>query len=321
MRKLMMSAGAAFASVMIIGCASTPLSEKVGTWQKVRPYAKKIQSVRDSGRKLQNTDVDLIFTIEEFKKELPEASASIDAVLALAKTSLNVGAELGNASSPLYVAAVDSVDRKWAMYVGRDVETDAGGDINKYLEKLEPEYRAQAKRDWEAYQKIIKYVPDQAVLARGKKVCERFYVKDETGNKVLDVAGIEKLPYTGKPGDKEDYSAFLVYRDNTPEVQKEYDSALKAKLNALLARTQVQMNDLLAAVQKLQEDPQVNKLNIIDLGKTLKGMGAGIGKVFADPLSKINGALDGYSLADEIVKLESETQKAEQTEASKSKKD
>lgn len=164
-------------------------------------------------------------------------------------------------------------------------------------------------------------MPDQAALARGKKVCERFYMKDEKGNKVLDVTGIEKLPYTGKPDDKEDYNAFLVYRDNTPEVQKEYDSALKAKLNALLARIQVQMNDLLAAAQKLNEDPQVSKLNLIDLSLTLKGMGVGIGKVFADPLSKINGALDGYSLADEIAKLEEETQKVEQTEANKSKKD
>ena len=321
MKQNMMITGAILSTVLITGCATTPLSEKVGTWQKERPYAEKIWSIRDSGRKLQNSDVDLIFTMEEFKKELPKASASIDAVLTLAKTSLNVGAELGNASSPLYVAAVDSVDRKWAMYVGRDVETDAGGDINKYLEKLEPEYRAQAKRDWVAYQKIVKYVPDQAVLARGKKVCERFYVKDGQGKKVLAVTEIEKLPYTGKPGDKEDYSAFLVYRDNTPEVQKEYDNALKAKLNALLARVQAQMNDLLAAAQKLNQDPQVSKLNFVDLGLTLKGVAAGIGKVFADPLSKINGALDGYSLADEIAKLEAETQKVEQTEANKSKKD
>ena len=317
----MMITGAILSTVVIMGCATTPLSEKVGTWQKERPYAEKIWSVRDSGRRLQNTDVDLIFTIEEFKKDLPDASASIDAVLVLAKTALNVGAELGNASSPLYIAAVDSVDRKWAMYVGRDVETDAGGDINKYLEKLEPEYRAQAKKDWEAYQKIIKYVPDQAVLARGKKVCERFYVQDGQGNKVLDVTEIEKLPYTGKPVDKEDYSAFLVYRDNTPEVQSEYDNALKAKLTALLARIQVQMNDLLAAAQKLNEDPQVSKLSFVDVGMTLKGMGVGIGKVFADPLAKINGALDGYSLADEIAKLEAETQKVEQAEANKSKKD
>jgi len=316
-----MITGAILSTILITGCATTPLSEKVGTWQKERPYADKIQIARDSGRKLQNTDVDLVFTIEEFKKELPETAASLDAVLALAKTALNVGAELGNASSPLYVAAVDSVDRKWAMYVGRDVETDAGGDINKYLEKLAPEFREQAKKDWEAYQKIVKYVPDQAVLAKGKKVCERFYAKDEQGNKVLDVTEIEKLPYTGKPGDKEDYNAFLVYRDNTPEVQKEYDNALKAKLAALLARVQVQMNDLLAAAQKLNEDPQVSKLNFMDLGLTLKGMGVGIGKVFADPLGKINGALDGYSLADEIAKLEAETQKVEQTEANKSKKD
>ena len=321
MKKMMMIAGAAFASAMITGCASTPLSEKIGTWQKERPYAEKIQSARDSGRKLQNTDVDLIFTIEEFKKELPKNSASIDAVLALAKTSLNIGAEFGNATSPLYLAAVDSVDRKWAMYVGRDVETDAGGDINKYLEKLDPQYRAQAKKDWENYQKIIKYVPDQAVLARGKKVCERYYTKDAQGNRVINVEEIEKLPYTGKPGDKEDYGAFLVYRDNTPEVQKEYDNALKAKINALMARLQVQMNDLLAAVQKLKEDPQVNQLSMIDLGLTLKGMGVGIGKVFADPIAKLNGAMNGYSLADEIAKLEAETQKVEQAEADKSKKD
>ena len=32
-------------------------------------------------------------------------------------------------------------------------------------------------------------MPDQAALARGKKVCERFYMKDEKGNKVLDVTG------------------------------------------------------------------------------------------------------------------------------------
>ena len=50
-------------------------------------------------------------------------------------------------------------------------------------------------------------------------------------------------------------------------------------------------------------------------------MGVGIGKVFADPLGKLNGALDGYSLADEIDKLVAETQKLEQAEADKSKKD
>lgn len=321
MKKLVGIAGLALVGAFVTGCATTPMSEKISTWQKERPYADKIQAVRDSGRKLQNSDVDLIFTLEEFKKELPDASASIEAVLTLSKTALNIGAELGNSSSPLYVAAVDSVDRKWVMYVGRDVETDAGGDINKYLEKLEPEYRAQAKKDWEAYQKIIKYVPDPAALARGKKVCERYYTKDDQGNKVLDVAAIEMLPYTGKPGEKEDYSAFLVYRDNTPEVQKEYDNALKAKLTALMARVQVQMNELLDAVQKLKEDPQVNKLNMMDLGMTLKGMGVGIGKVFADPLGKLNGALDGYALADEIDKLVAETQKIEQSEANKAKKD
>ena len=139
MKKLVGIAGLALVGAFVTGCATTPMSEKISTWQKERPYADKIQAVRDSGRKLQNSDVDLIFTLEEFKKELPDASASIEAVLTLSKTALNIGAELGNSSSPLYVAAVDSVDRKWVMYVGRDVETDAGGDINKYLEKLEPE--------------------------------------------------------------------------------------------------------------------------------------------------------------------------------------
>ncbi|MBQ7188392.1 MAG: hypothetical protein IJR99_03155 [Kiritimatiellae bacterium] len=309
------------AEVLVTGCATTRLEDKVLTWQKERPYAEKIKEVRMSGRQLRSSDVDLFFTLDDFKKELPAAAVSIEAVIVMSKTVLNIGAEVVNSSSPLYVAAVDSVDRKWIMYIGRDVETDAGGDIEKYLLTIDPEYREQAKKDWEDYQKIIKYVPDPALLERGKNVCDRYYEKDEQGNKTLNVAVIESLPYTGKKEDQEDYAAFLVYRDHTPEIQKEYDNALKAKLTALLAKINSQVLDLTVASNKLSDDPEVSKLNIFDLALTLKGVCGGIVKVFADPISKINGALDGYSLADDIDKLAMETQKIDQCEAEKAKKD
>ena len=306
---------------MAAGCASTPLVTKVGTWQNERPYATKIKTVRDSGRRLRKSDVDLVFTMADFKKDLPDCSATIESVTALGKTALNIVSELGNTASPLYVAAVDSVDRKWAMYVGRDVEAEAGGDIKKYLESVEPEYREQVKKDYDAYQKIVKYVPDPAILQKGKGVCERYLTTGEDGAKTLDVMAIEMLQYTGKQNDSDDYNAFIVYRDNTPEVQKMYDDAVMAKLKVLAARIQAEQNDLLAAAQKLREDPEVSKLNLVDMAKTIKAVGGGIGRAFADPTSKVNKALSGYSLASDIEKLAKNTQKAEQTEANKAKKD
>ena len=321
MNKLMIVAGAAALAGMVTGCASTRIEEKIGTWQKERPYAEKIKVARESGRKLQNTDVELVFTMEDFKKELPNSAANIDAVLALIKTALNVGAEVGNAASPLYIAAVDSVDRKWAMYIGRDVETDANGDINKYLETVEAAYRDQTRKDWEAYQKIINYKPDPAVFERGKMVCEKYTKMNEKGQKILDILGLEILNYSDKPGEKDDYNAFVTYRNNAPEIQRLYDSALKLQILALVAKIEAQAQDLLNATQKLSADPEVKKLNFMDLGLTLKGTGIGVGKVFADPLAKLNGALNGYSLAGEIDEIIAKTQQAEQTEANKATKD
>lgn len=318
MKKLMNIAGAAALIGIMAGCASPSVSEKVSTWKVERPYAQKIQEVRDSGRRLMARDVDLVFTMEDFKKELPDCAVSLDAVLAVGKTALNVVAEIGNTSSPLYAAAVDSVDRKWAEYVGRDVETDAGGDIEKYLANVDEQYRDQTRKDWELYQKVVKYVPDKAILEKGKKVCEKYMVVDESGKKTLDVLAIEQLPYNGGEAD---YNAFCVYRDNTPEIAELYDNAVLAKLNALMAKIQAQMNDLLAASQKLSEDPEVSKLNVIDLGKTLKGVGSGIGKAFADPLGKVGSAIKGYSLAGDIDELVNATQQAESGEAAKSAKD
>ena len=263
-------------------------------------------------------DVDLVFTMEDFKKELPDCAASLDAVLVVGKTALNVVAEIGNTSSPLYAAAVDSVDRKWAEYVGRDVETDAGGDIEKYLANVDEQYRDQTRKDWELYQKVVKYVPDKAILEKGKKVCEKYMAVDETGKKTLDVLAIEQLPYNGGEAD---YNAFCVYRDNTPEIAELYDNAVLAKLNALMAKIQAQMNDLLAASQKLSEDPEVSKLNVIDLGKTLKGVGSGIGKAFADPLGKVGSAIKGYSLSGDIDEFVKATQQTESGEAARSTKD
>ena len=318
MNKLMMGLGMAAVAGLMTGCASTPVSEKVAAWKVERPYAQKIQEVRDSGRRLMSRDVDLVFTMEDFKKELPDCAVALDAVLAVGKTALNVVAEIGNTSSPLYAAAVDSVDRKWAQYVGRDVETDAGGDIEKYLASVDAKYRDQTRKDWELYQKVVKYVPDKMILEKGKKVCERFMVVDETGKKTLDVLAIEQLPYNGGEAD---YNAFCVYRDNTPEIAKMYDNAVLAKLNALMAKIQAQMNDLLATTQKLSEDPEVSKLNIIDLGKTLKGVGSGIGKAFEDPLGKVGSAIKGYSLAGDVDELVKATQQEEAGEAAKSAKD
>ena len=321
MNKLTLVVSAIALAGMMAGCASVPIAQKVGEWQSGRPYAGTIKKVRDSGRPLHSSDVDLVFTMEDFKKELPDCAASIDAVLALGKTTLNVVAEVGNTASPLYVAAVDSVDRTWAMYVGRDVETDANGDIEKYLEGVEPEYREQTRKDWEAYQKIVKYVPDPKQLAQGKAVYQRYLKDDGKGGKELDVLSIERLPYLGKPELKEYYFSFLVYRDNTPEVQKAYDNAVEAKLKALLVKIQVQMEDMLAAAQKLKADPEVSKLNIFDVGLTLKGVATGIVNAFADPLGKVGSAIKGYSLASEVEELAQNTQQAEQTEASKAKKD
>lgn len=318
MKELMNIASAFALAGIAAGCASTRIDEKVAEWRMERPYAEKIQTVRDSGRRLMARDVDLVFTTDDFKKELPDCAASLDAVLAVGKSALNVVAEIGNTSSPLYAAAVDSVDRKWAEYVGRDVETDAGGDIEKYLASVDAEYRDQTRKDWELYQKVVKYVPDQAILAKGKTVCEKYTKVDAAGNKTLDVLAIEQLPYKGGEAD---YNAFCVYRDNTPEVAKEYDNVVLAKLNALLAKIQVQMNDMLEAVQKLREDPEVSKLNLIDLGKTLKGVASGIDKAFEDPLNKVGSAIKGYSLAGDVEKLVLETQKAESAEAAKSTKD
>lgn len=321
MNKLMIVAGAAVLAGMVTGCASTRIEEKIGTWQKERPYAEKIMAARESGRKLQDNDVELVFTIEDFKKELPNSAAAIDAVLTVAKSALNIGAEVGNTASPLYIAAVDSVDRKWAKYVGRDVETEAQGNIDKYLETVEAEYRDQVRKDWIAYQKIVSYKPDPAVLERGKKVCEKFTKTDEKGQKMLDVLGLETLQYSDKAGDKDDYNAFVTYRNNDPAIQGLYDSALKAKILALLAKLQLQMQDLLNATQKLSEDPEVKKLNFMDLAQTLKGTGVGVGKVFADPLAKLNGALNGFVLSNEIDEIIAKTQQAEQAEANKAKVD
>ena len=321
MKKLMVSAGAVALAAMVAGCASTRIDEKVSTWQNERPCAEKIKAVRDSGRKLRSSDVDLVFTMEDFKKELPECAVSLDAVLALAKSALNIVSELGNTTSPLYVAAVNSVDRKWAMYIGRDVEANAGGDIEKYLASIPEDRRDLARKDYDAYQKIVKYVPAPAQLAKGQKVYERHLVTGENGEKVLDVMAIEMLPYTGKPGDAEDYSAFLVFRDNSPEAQKAYDSAILVKLNALAAKLQVQLNDMLDAVQKLSQDPEVSKLSFMDLGLTLKAVGVGIKDAFADPMCKIGSAIRGYSIAGDIDELAKETQQVEQSEADKAKKD
>ncbi len=321
MKKLVPIVGAALVCGIMTGCQSASMGEKVSTWQNERPYAEKIKEVRAAGRKLQNTDVNLVFTIEDFKKELPECAASLDAVIAVGNTALNIVAEIGNTSSPLYVAAVDSVDRKWAMYVGRDVETDAGGDIEKYLEKVEPEFREQTRKDWEAYQKIIKYVPDPAMLARGKTVYERNLKTDDAGAQKLDIVAIEALQYSAKPEDKTDYSAFLVYRDNTPEVQKLCDNAILDKLNALSAMIQLRMQELMEATQKLSQDPEVSKLDFVSLGKTLKGVGVGIGKAFEDPLSKVASSINGFSLASEIDDLVAKTQNVENAEAAQSKKD
>ncbi len=318
MKKLMNIAGAFALAGIMAGCASTRIEDKVSEWKCERPYAEKIQVVRESGRRLMARDVDLVFTMEDFKKELPDCAASLDAVLAVGKTALNVVAEIGNTSSPLYAAAVDSVDRKWAEYIGRDVETDAGGDIEKYLASIDEKYRDQARKDWELYQKVVKYVPDKAILAKGKKVCDKHMKVDAAGNKTLDVLAIEQLPYKGGEAD---YNAFCVYRDNTPEIAKMYDDAVLDKLNALMAKIQAQMNDLLAAAQKLSEDPEVSKLNVIDMGKTLKGVGSGIGKAFADPLGKVGSAIKGYSLAGDIDELVNATQQAESGEAAKSTKD
>ena len=318
MNKLVIGLSLAALAGIVAGCASTPVQEKVQVWQVERPYAQKIQEIRNSGRRLMSRDVDLVFTMEDFKKELPDCAASLDAVLAIGKTALNIVAEVGNTSSPLYAAAVDSVDRKWAEYVGRDVETDAGGDIEKYLASVEEKYREQTRKDWELYQKVVKYVPDNAILEKGKKVCEKFTKDDGNGKKTLDVLGIEQLPYNGGEAD---YNAFCVYRDNTPEIAKMYDDEVLAKLNSLMAKIQAQMNDLLAAAQKLKEDPEVAKLNMIDLAKTLKGVGVGIGAAFADPLGKVGSAIKGYSLAGEVEKLAKTTQQKEQNEAGKSAKD
>lgn len=318
MRKVMSVAGMVAFAGIVAGCASTRIEDKVTQWKVERPYAEKIQVVRDSGRRLMARDVDLVFTMEDFKKELPDCAASLDAVLAIGKAALNVVAEVGNTSSPLYVAAVDSVDRKWADYVGRDVETDAGGDIEKYLASIDEKYRDQARKDWDLYQKVIKCVPDQALLKKGKVVCDKHIKVDAAGNKTLDVLAIEQLPYNGGEAD---YNAFCVYRDNTPEIAEMYDNAVLDKLNALMAKIQAQMNDLLASAQKLSEDPEVSKLNIIDMGKTLKGVASGIGKAFADPLGKVGSAIKGYSLASDVDKLAQNTQQAEQTEASKARKD
>lgn len=321
MNKLMIIAGAAALAGMVTGCASTRIEEKIGTWQNERPYAERIKVARESGRKLQSTDVELVFTMEDFKKELPNSAADIEAVITLIKSVLNIGAEVGNSASPLYIAAVDSVDRKWAMYIGRDVETDANGDINKYLETVEEAYRDQTRKDWEVYQKIINYKPDPAVLERGKTVFEKYAMTDANGQKSVDLMGLEVLQYSDKPGDKDDYNAFVTYRNNAPEIQSLYDSALKVKINALLAKIQVQMQDFLSVAQKLKEDPNVKTLNYMDLGLTLKGAGVGIGKVFADPLAKLNGALNGYSLADEIDEIVAKTQQSEQAEANAAAKD
>lgn len=321
MNKLMIVAGAAVLAGMVTGCASTRIEEKIGTWQNERPYAEQIKTARESGRKLQHTDVELVFTMEDFKKELPDSAASIDAVVAVAKSALNIGAEVGNTVSPLYLAAVDSVDRKWAMYVGRDVETDANGDIDKYLETVEEAYRDQVRKDWETYQKIIKYKPDPAVLERGKKVCAKYIVMDEKGQNVLDVIGLEALQYSGKPGAKDDYNAFVTYRNNAPEIQGLYDSALKVKLMSLLGKLTQQAEDLANTAKKLSEDPGIKKLNYMDIAYTLKGVGVGIGKALADPFAKLNGALNGYLIAGEIDDIIAKTQQAELAEANKATKD
>lgn len=318
MKKLINIGGVAALMGIVAGCASPSVSDKVSSWKVERPYAQKIQDVRDSGRRLMARDVDLVFTMEDFKKELPDCAVSLDAVLAVGKAALNVVAEIGNTSSPLYAAAIDSVDRKWAEYVGRDVETDAGGDIEKYLANVDEQYREQTRKDWELYQKVVKYVPDKAILEKGRIVCEKYMSVDETGKKTLDVLAIEQLPYNGGEAD---YNAFCVYRDNTPEIAELYDNAVLAKLNALMAKIQAQMNDMMAATQKLSEDPEVSKLNVIDLGKTLKGVGSGIGKAFADPLEKVGSAIKGYSLAGDIDELVNATQQVESSEAAKSTKD
>lgn len=330
MKKLMIIAGAVALAGIMTGCQSVSVGEKVATWQNERPYAEKIKEVQASGRQLQSRDVDLVFTMDDFKKSanLPEAAASIEAVMAVGKGALNVVAEIGNTTSPLYVAAVDSVDRKWAMYSGRDLEAQAkaqtDGDVEKYIGTLPAEYQESARKDYATYQKVINNVPDPAVLAKGKEVCERYIstvtAEDGTQSKVLDVVSIEALQYTDETGQAE-YSAFCLYRDNTPEVQEMCDSAMMAKLTAVLANIQAQLTDMLNSVAKLQEDPEVSKLGAMDLLKTLKGVGVGVGAAFADPVSKISSAIKGYSLASDIDKLAAETQTVEQAEADKAKKD
>ena len=351
--------GVVIAGALITGCASTPLNQRVAEWQNGRPYAENIQKAQSSGRLVQSSDVDLVFTIEDFKKELPESAAGIEPVIAVGKTALNVVAEIGNTVSPLYAGAVNSVDVKWAKYCGRGIVADATGcsgddaSVKSELMKMTPEQReelfvkyldknitagdvapnegetvedavsrvkAETRRDWERFLKIVTTVPDPAVLAQGKAVYERYLTVAEDGSKTLDVIAIEALPFTSEEG-KADYNAFLVFRDNDADAQKAYDNALLAKIAAVQAKLQVQMQDLLNSVQALQNDPEVAKLGFMGIAQTLKGVAAGIGAAFADPFSKLGSSISGFSLASDIEEIEKKAQEMQSAEAAKSTHD
>ena len=358
MNKLMGVAGLALAGMMMVGCSSTPLAKRVSDWQGSRPFAENIAKAQESGRQVMNSDVDLVFTMEDFKKDLPDCAVTIDAVLAIGKSALNVVAEVGNTTSPLYAGAVNSVDMKWAKFVGRGIVADAAGlsgkdeEIKAALVSMTPAQReeiltkylaseafaaniipnegeetdaalarvtAETRRDWNRFLKVAVSVPDPAVLARGEAVFKKYLTVEETpeGGKTesLNVLEIESLQYKDEAG-KADYSAFLVYRENTPKVQELYDNALLAKIQAVLAKVQAQMQDLLSVAAAVKDDPQVGQLAFMDVVVTVKGLGAGIGKAFADPLDKLMSSITGFGLAGDIDDLEKAAQEVQTAEAS-----